>query len=184
MLATFEPLDFAVYHPFKVYVLMLSPPDTVAPALFVYFIVTTFLGFVIDGSFVSPTCTFTLPVPDVVAPLLFNVTVYDGVVLLVHSAFTVIFPFAILDEVIVSLPFFHPLNVYPDLVGVHRLPHASPAFLVIDLVLHPLPPLSLYFNVYFVPGVGGTTGSSSGTYSHLDESSKSVDFPPGYVYVF
>ena len=75
LLATFEPLDFAVYHPYKVYVFVLSPPVTVAPTLFVYFIVTTFLGFVIDGSFVFPTCTFTLPVPDVVAPLLFKVTV-------------------------------------------------------------------------------------------------------------
>ena len=121
MLATFEPLDFAVYHPFKVYVLMLSPPDTVAPALFVYFIVTTFLGFVIDGSFVSPTCTFTLPVPDEVAPLLFNVTVYDGVVFAVHTAVNVL-EFALVNvhvppdaTVLVPLSVVH-LHVYPVFV--------------------------------------------------------------------
>ena len=56
-----------------------------------------------------------------------------------------IFAVAFDDELIVVEPFFHPANVYPDLVGSHNVHHVIsyvPVF-----VEHPEPPVLLYVNV-------------------------------------
>ena len=59
-----------------------------------------------------------------------------------------IFAVALDVDVTVVVPFFHPANVYPVLVGVHNVPHAVLYVFVIVFDEQPEPPLSLYFNVY------------------------------------
>ena len=51
------------------------------------------------------------------------------------------------DAVIVVEPFFHPPKEYPNLVGVHNVPHASFSVFVIGPGVHVEPPLLSYVKV-------------------------------------
>ena len=57
------------------------------------------------------------------------------------------FAVAVDAAVIVVEPFFHPPKEYPNLVGVHNVPHAWFSDFVIEPGLHVEPPLLSYVKV-------------------------------------